>query len=87
METDCHIFLDRKFTLKLAQAVGIPVGRRWGGQLETTLEATKNVFIFFFFSFSTLGLDTRLTILGPIASLFDFAGGVALQAVSECPQR
>ena len=37
--------------LKLARAVGVPVGRRSGGRLATTLVATKNVFIFFLFFF------------------------------------
>ena len=37
-------------TLILARAVGVPVGRRSGGRLATTLVATKNVIIFFFFS-------------------------------------
>ena len=31
--------------------VGVPVGRRSGGQLATTLVATKNMFIFFFSRF------------------------------------
>ena len=32
----------------LAQAIGVPVGRRSGSRLATTLVATKNVFLFFF---------------------------------------
>ena len=35
---------------KLARGVVVPVGRRSGGRLTTTLVATKNVFIFPFFS-------------------------------------
>ena len=32
----------------LARAVVVPVSRRSGGRLATTLVATKNIFIFFF---------------------------------------
>ena len=31
--------------------------------------------------------QTPSTILGPLAAIVGFAGGVALQAVSKCPQR
>ena len=38
-----------KETYAKIRAVGVPVGRRSGGRLATTLVATKNVFIFFLF--------------------------------------
>ena len=34
-------------TVLLARACGVPVGRRSGGRLATTLVATKNIIIFF----------------------------------------
>ena len=38
---------DMKGRKELAQAVGVPVGRRLGGRLVTTLVATINPIIFF----------------------------------------
>ena len=40
---------DTKGRKELAQAVGVPVGRRLGGRLVTTLVATINPIIFFYF--------------------------------------
>ena len=60
----------------LARSVGLPVGRRLGGRLGTTLAATKNV--------DGIAQKPRLLFSG---FYLDFAGGAALQAVSERPLR
>ena len=76
--------------IKLARACGVPVGRRSGGRLATTLVATISIVIFFqavsnqktYF----VKVDHR-PFWGPLGAIFYLAGCAGLQAVSKCPWR
>ena len=72
----CNVYNGQFQAIILARAVAVAVGRRSGGQLATTLVATKNVFIFFFLFFSFFSPSSPFLIEGVLGSknLFSESG-------------